>query len=733
MKEISFLDIFASIRPYKNLFLIPSNASFDFVRDEAIPWLSGHWGGPNQFFMPVTDSLEKDPNFHKWISLIRKFDPDFVVSLGQFPVDFLDLVKSYTLSKSDHFQFAPQVGSPTMLQYGLHGCEIEKVYETLVQPNNQQWESYSNSGDLILDVWFLSQFGRNEPTLTSSAITVTKLPMTATQIESNVSDISRQRFPNNFKGSPSNGCMNLLGGRYMNGISTKYNLPNIIIVGDSISDWALFQSLRYMYFDVYWIPTSKLATVNGKISSFDVHFFDKLTDNNKRDAAWITSASHSEVDLQKIVTDLQTVYTRSVRAGNVRYKIQMDFNEVVTNWLKWSELNNTKESSVTFDGNISVQNTPYSPPKHFKPNIDGAKFYISIVSDNYSYLTHPYAVEEPVLWKNQKAVLSEDARREYDGGLSFNPIRHLSFGHQDIDSVLHGPKMKRINLFTDLNDIFKVVNLSPKRSIKSLNFISTMKLWDDSFAEFYKDFFAEDSSKIFQTFKSGRDHAKRVLGLNNSAGIEMRKKFYFSYLDVGQFAPALASVDSIRWERWLQKQILIRGERLVCLKCGWQDFYSEDLVSGAFTCKRCDSVGRRSSETMQGDEPRFLYGLSPLVYGLIEHNSELNALAGHKLKAESKFYFEIETEIELYNEEKRCVQEIDVLANQDGKLILGEAKSNGKLNGTQLTDYVSLCEKVRPDIFAVISLVDVPAASKTHIEQAFAKIPNGPKVKFITI
>lgn len=198
------------------------------------------------------------------------------------------------------------------------------------------------------------------------------------------------------------------------------------------------------------------------------------------------------------------------------------------------------------------------------------------------------------------------------------------------------------------------------------------------------------------------------------------------------FNPALGSINVDVTEAWLQKEILVRGERLVCLKCGWQDFYAEKFVSGSFACNRCRSEWNRTSATMQGSEPKFLYTINPLIYGMIEHSSELNSVAGFELKNISKTYFEMETEIEIYSSDGKCLQEIDIVANVDGKLVLGEAKTNGKLNGQQLIAYADLCQKLRPNIFIVVTDTPMNSNAKSNIQNKILTACPDIELMFVT-
>lgn len=714
--KISFHDLFSSIRPYRNLFLIPKDAERSFIINEVITWLSEHWGGGNQFFMPVFSDYENNQDFSKWINLVKKFDPDFIISLGQFPNDFLELVKSHTLSRSKPFQFNAHVGNPAMVHRGYCGCEIEKVLDHSTPSAIYTLNNYSSSGDDLLDMWFFSNYGKIDPP-TSTSISVNSVQISSHAILSNCESIAKHSYPNRFQESPLLASMKFLGGRYKNGTQTEYFLQEIVIIGDSISDWALFQSLKFMYLSVYWIPLSKLESRNQILGHFDYHLIHIMTNTNRKHEPLITSASLDEISLNNEINQVRNLYLQSFTGvGNPKFQVERDFNKAVKNWIEWVESNNTKEYAITFYDQASVQSTPFPSPKNFRPKTDGAKFFVSVDILDYTFLSHPLAVSNPVLWRNEKAVLEEDSRRDFDGGFSFNPTQHLVFNHQDVDSILHGPKIKKTNLFEDLESILDSFGNIPKRSIRNLNYVATMKLWGADYSRFVSDFFKNDSFKLFSTFAKGRDFSRRNLGLKNSAGIEIRKKFFFSLPLENAFDPALTSINPDVTESWLKQEILVRGERLVCLKCGWQDFYAEKFVKGSFACNRCRAEWNRTIETMQGSEPKFLYTLNPLVFGMIEQSSELNSVAGFVLKNMTKSYFEMETEIEIYSEDGRCIQEIDIVANVDGKLVIGEAKINGKLNGQQLNAYADLCKKLRPEIFIVVTETALNASSKANIQ-----------------
>ena len=643
-------DFEAYLRPIRVAFIMPHNLPFRFILDEVIPWTSSHWGGANQFFFPIFDNQENHPDFEKWLRLLKKFDPDKIVSIAQFPPALLDIIRNFTLSKSDWFQFNGQtVGSPHMIHRNFDGMKIEDLINSSMQPVT--FDEFQLTGSIDHDIWFFSEFGRLGRHLGSCVgpkIAVQAQQVTVQQIEQDARDIAYHRFNGNFATSPLSLSMKFLGGGLVNGIEVDYFFPYIIVVGDTAADWALYTSLKLMYDGVFWIKPSLLTINNGANApgEFNMLLHHILDDRNRQDDALIVSATLSVTQLDVIVNDVLNWIDQMYNSlGNPQFRSVDDFEHAVGNWREWMEINNSVESSMIFEDNKSIQRVPIVTPKHFKPTPAQARYMSVLYSDSYNFLSHPMADSQTVIWKNPRAVIKDDVRRSHHGGITFNSVKHLTFSSQDLDSVQHGPKLKKPTVFDDFTSILSKLNLRPQRTIKTLNVSSVLDLWNGSTSVFSDDFFRNDTQRIFEFFrldKKTRLQKRQSLGVLSGAGLELGQKFYFSYPLATAFNPSLTTFTDEKLNLWIEQGILLRGERLVCQRCGWADFYAEEDYSRLFACKRCAAEWKRNINTMGNIEPRFLYGLNPLVYGLFDNTSELTILGIDSLKKLSKWYLEAE-------------------------------------------------------------------------------------------
>jgi hypothetical protein len=150
------------------------------------------------------------------------------------------------------------------------------------------------------------------------------------------------------------------------------------------------------------------------------------------------------------------------------------------------------------------------------------------------------------------------------------------------------------------------------------------------------------------------DHAERALGLGRG--------------DTRDTLDRLAGMDVLR-----------RGLLLSCERCRWQAFYPIDQVGKAFTCAACGHASNLASGTWyRGDpEPAWNYSLDQVVRTLLEQHGDIPMLAADRLRHGARDF--------LWAPEL-CIQgnsrpiEIDICAIVSGRVIVGEAKCNGRLD-----------------------------------------------------
>jgi len=135
-------------------------------------------------------------------------------------------------------------------------------------------------------------------------------------------------------------------------------------------------------------------------------------------------------------------------------------------------------------------------------------------------------------------------------------------------------------------------------------------------------------------------------------------------------------------DRLVTAGVLRRGLLLRCGRCDRLDFYGADEFGGTFRCKTCtaDSVITAERWRDPPDEPLWYYALDPLVADFIEQHSDIPIRAARSIIDRSRRPGDASFEVELtIDGQKRPFIEIDFACIADGRLYIGEAKSNGRL------------------------------------------------------
>ena len=194
--------------------------------------------------------------------------------------------------------------------------------------------------------------------------------------------------------------------------------------------------------------------------------------------------------------------------------------------------------------------------------------------------------------------------------------------------------------------------------------------------------------------------------------------------------------------------VMFRGLALDCQTCGQLNFIRVDALSNVNLCVRC---GAKNPLTMDRwrypiAEPTWWYDLHPVARELLAEDSGIGLLCSAHLRKSARSYADL-AELEFFKHDRRPnehpVAEIDLLANCDDKVIIGEAKTTPSLGGTKgdrekkahkladvarilRADQIVLCTPA--DNWPQIDANAVQAA----IASKFADAPNQPTIRVIT-
>jgi hypothetical protein len=140
-------------------------------------------------------------------------------------------------------------------------------------------------------------------------------------------------------------------------------------------------------------------------------------------------------------------------------------------------------------------------------------------------------------------------------------------------------------------------------------------------------------------------------------------------------------------DRLLTLNVLRRGLLLYCARCRTYDFYRIEQVGQTFECHACGHASPlvRSQWYEDDTEPHWYYSLDQVVRDLLVNHGDVPLLAAANLSQRSAMLWSPELEI---TDDTGSV-EIDICTILDGRIVIGEAKSNATLRAEKSPEEVA--------------------------------------------
>jgi hypothetical protein len=141
-------------------------------------------------------------------------------------------------------------------------------------------------------------------------------------------------------------------------------------------------------------------------------------------------------------------------------------------------------------------------------------------------------------------------------------------------------------------------------------------------------------------------------------------------------------------DRLLALNVLRQGFLLYCARCRTYAFYRIDQVGSTFECHACGHASQlsRGQWYSEDPEPHWYYSLDQVVHDLLASHGDVPLLAAADLsrRASSVLW---SPELEVTDDSDSV--ELDICLIVDGRIIVGEAKSNRTLKGDKGTKHVA--------------------------------------------
>jgi len=163
--------------------------------------------------------------------------------------------------------------------------------------------------------------------------------------------------------------------------------------------------------------------------------------------------------------------------------------------------------------------------------------------------------------------------------------------------------------------------------------------------------------------------------------------------DTGEYFNTVSDLMPDEVIELLEKRILERGFRLKCKSCSFNSWYPAEYVGQTFKCTRC-----YQSQVYESN-PLWLYKLPEVTFQGLKSDMTVPILALNYLREMAQHNFEWVPDSDVYwtRDEEEINKNIDILCILDGKLFIGEAKSNDVIKADQFSNYEDICMRLDPD------------------------------------
>jgi hypothetical protein len=503
----------------------------------------------------------------------------------------------------------------------------------------------------------------------------------------------------------------------------RFELPTIIVVGDTVQDFCLYHALYWQYLRAVWLPSWFLSV--GDRDDRLMTLIRQAEERGRLEHNQQLSFVSYSVDNANLEALKQRIMGRMYQT---RLSVETITAAGVSHWLQ-------HPSRVYAEGNLG------DVTSHLLFNDD---------------LPGPFESPLP-----RKLSPVDPTRHRWLVDIMFikNLIpRHPALGR----TVVHGPNVEDVRAGREA-----VTYMCPGAFIMG-NHMETNMLRPSIHVPGAEELFRivlDDCGYRSQTSDKGRyeDAAVRKFGGLDRAGYALSSGKHRTllakycdksastkgvldegvflkgdqrrYMDFASIKKVLQS-DSLSYDlidEYVEKEIFYRGYIFQCENCSDAAWHSIGHLDQTFTCRRCGlNQQYKHQHWKMHNEPQWFYKLDEMVYLMLEHNGHVPLLTLNKLRASFEDSFLFRSELRIIPEgSSKTYLEMDICCIGNGKLCIGEAKSTGDLSGNNLTAigtaarYRDLALRIGASIVVFSTSADAwTAASLKAINDSFAPHPH---------
>ncbi|WP_096510658.1 hypothetical protein [Filimonas lacunae] len=484
----------------------------------------------------------------------------------------------------------------------------------------------------------------------------------------------------------------------------------IIVVGRSVSDFCFYYNLRQNKRLVFWVPglvadnlekyefdicTSIFDTISHQIGTYvystcSINFvsdsYSKLEIESQLDGMFINFGLHWRSD------DIEASYTPMEMIDTSIDFRRYDFKTKDNSWIQ-QIYNGVSSAAIHFPapGNLTDlygRTGSWMVDFNVTSDDEGDRSLGYVLPSNNEVLATFFSD----VFSSRKGM--KHKVRNSDSAISIQvPVAEIHYPFEPGNALTTQSRVKLLDGYDIFEILFKKIGAKIAHSDKGKYMGASIELFG-GLSELADTLLNDKILNIFNQFLVG-DPKNIPSEERIGCFLKNENRTYLSYADFEKIAGVNSKELRGSISDFLRKKILLRGLILQCERCSYLGWYRMEEIGQQFVCNRCysEQVYTERHWRMPEQEPGFYYKLDEMFYQGLNSNMRVPVLSLNVMKEAAKYCFIYIPEVKIWDSAGK-LSEVDLLCIVDGRVVIGEAKSNGKVTPLELEKYRVICNAI---------------------------------------
>lgn len=588
-----------------------------------------------------------------------------------------------------------------------------------------------SSPDAPPELWIAASLGSNDTEQTSALMKANVTPRRFhTSQLSPYQLVSLGIEPGDTLKTPLPWSLSMTALAFYRSIKTRrYQLPTVILVGDTISDFCMYYAVRWLQGRALWLPkwffddsgsyASRLATaIRGASELGRIEHSEQLALTSF--SLSIQELSQAESKIGRALPTRTTVKIETMNVDLVKSQLQSPSRSFAAGTIGdiSTRMFVDDELPGVFETPRPMKISPLNPQRH--------RWMVDISFEKYMLPRHPAIGANVIVEGNLLDVRSGKEAVSYGCPGAF--VMGV-----DMDMNLVRPKLRMPSCEKVFQIVFGDCGYESQVSDKGAY---ASQVWEKfGGLEQIGHSLRTNEGILLRKFL---DMAEPPKGSHDDGTYLNDKRRYLNFQAIAKILGSNEAAISII-DTYVSKGVFYRGFIFQCHRCSDVAWFSISDISETFTCHRCRTTQPYTTKSWRHpNEPAWFYKLDEIVYLTLLHNGDVPLLTLDLLRRRSKESFLYCPELRIRpNGTKKSFIEIDICCVSDGRLCIGEAKSVDSIATNQFKPH-EVAERYRDLATKMGASLVVFSTSRTvwgqttfdALSQAFE---NHPHIEVLTI